>query len=180
MAFNLNKKYPELLEILHFNQQSRDFSLRRIFDRDIQDNNNFCFKDKLIHPIKDKDGMPSMDTLFNHLTRTKTEETDQEGKTINRRVEFESDRSIRLHWIKHHIDEKIVGIDIFSITERDKKKREDVIKTYIYNKPKKYVVVLECQRSKNDYYLLSAYYLNKIYGEKDIQRKMKNKLNDII
>ena len=152
MAFNLNKKYPELLEILHFNQQGRDSSLRRIFDRDIQDNNDFYFKEKKIHPIKNEDGMPSMDTLFYHLTRAKTEETDQEGKTINRRVEFEPDRSIRLHWIKYHIDEKVEGIDVFSIRERDKKKREDVTKTYIYNKQKKYVIVLECQRTNNDYF----------------------------
>lgn len=72
------------------------------------------------------------------------------------------------------------NIVVFSIIERDKKKREDITKTYIYNKAMKYVVVLECQRSNIDYYLLTAYYLNKIYGEKDIKRKMKNCLPCVV
>ena len=38
MPFNLLKKYPELLEILHMNEHQRKESLMRIYKRDIEDN----------------------------------------------------------------------------------------------------------------------------------------------
>ena len=52
MAFNLAKKYPELLEIMHYNEFERKKSLRAIFDRDITDNDSFKFNDKQIRPTK--------------------------------------------------------------------------------------------------------------------------------
>jgi len=182
MAFNLNKKYPELLEINHYRSEyDRDVILRKIFDRDIQENGKLIYNSKQIHPLKDIEGVSSMNDLFGHLTREGTKEIDSNGKTIASRNVFEQDRSMRIHWIKTHLDEKVKDkIEVFSIIERDKKKREDVTKTYIYNTVKKYVVVLMCQRSNKDYYLLTAYYLNKTYGEKDIKRKMKNCLPCIL
>lgn len=70
------------------------------------------------------------------------------------------------------------NVEVFSVTERDQKKRCDVTKTYIYDKKEKYVIVLECQR-KSSYYLLTAYYLNKEYAEKSIKKKMKKRLPNI-
>ncbi|MCK9163319.1 MAG: hypothetical protein WCR29_07290 [Bacteroidales bacterium] len=182
MAFNLIKKYPELLEINHYRRDNdRDIILRKIFDRDIQENDKLIYNSKQIHPIKDTDGISSLEVLFDHLTREKTEEIDSNGKRIACRNVFEPDRSMRIHWIKTHLDNEIKdGIVVFSIIERDKKKREDITRTYIYNTAKKYVVILENQRSNIDYYLLTAYYLNKTYGEKDIKRKMKNCLPCIV
>ena len=58
--------------------------------------------------------------------------------------------------------------------ERDGKKRK-VKKTYIYDKVEKYVIVLEQQRS-NGFYLLTAYHLNKEYGLKALEKKMKKRL----
>ena len=84
-------------------------------------------------------------------------------------------RSQRLHWINHHVRELTPdNLDVFTIEERDGKKRK-VKKTYIYDKVEKYVIVLEQQRS-NGFYLLTAYHLNKEYGLKALEKKMKKRL----
>jgi hypothetical protein len=180
MPFNLAKKYPDLLEIVHLKSYERLQLLRTIFDRDINENPNFKFRGKPIHPIKTMDGVSAMDTLFTHLTHETIKETDIHGRTYKSRDAFEIDRSKRLHWIKYHIDEnKKDEIEVFSVIERDQKQRRDVTRTYVYDKTQKYVIVLEIQRSLVDYYLLSAYYLNKSYGEKTMKKKIKRKLPDV-
>lgn len=50
MPFNLLKKYPELLEILHLNEHQRKKSLMGVYKRDIEDNPNFKFREKQIYP----------------------------------------------------------------------------------------------------------------------------------
>jgi hypothetical protein len=178
MPTNLLKKYPELLEILHLSEPQRTRSLRAIFDRDIQNNLNFKFRLKQLRPIL-VDGEATMGTLFNHLTREEIEEVTDEGKKIKKRI-FEKDRSMRLHWIKYHIDEnKKNNVEIFSIIERDLIKRKNVTITYIYDIEQKYVIVLEPQNSGIDYYLKSAYYLNRDYGQKKMQKKLRKKLSDV-
>ena len=67
MPTNLLKTYNQLLEINHLSEPARTVSLKRIFDRDITDNVGFNFRAKLIRPFK-IDGVPSMQTLFGHLT----------------------------------------------------------------------------------------------------------------
>jgi hypothetical protein len=67
-------------------------------------------------------------------------------------------------------------VEIFSVEERDQKKRVDIIRTYIFDVDQKYVIVLDPQRSKRDYYLVTAYYLNKEYGEKKIRKLLKKRL----
>ena len=75
----------------------------------------------------------------------------------------------------HHVRELTPdNLDVFTIEERDGKKRK-VKKTYIYDKVEKYVIVLEQQRS-NGFYLLTAYHLNKEYGLKALEKKMKKRL----
>ena len=66
------------------------------------------------------------------------------------------------------------NLDVFTKKERDGKERK-VKKTYIYDKVEKYVIVLEQQRS-NGFYLLTAYHLNKEYGLKALEKKMKKRL----
>ena len=79
-----------------------------------------------------------------------------------------------------HIEERSPSnIIVFSVQERDKAKRQDEIQTYIYDKVEKYVIVLRCQR-KGGYYLLTAYHLNRPYAEKQLLKKMKSKLNDVL
>ena len=83
-------------------------------------------------------------------------------------------------WIRYHLQkQKKDNIEIFSVKTRDQKKRQDIIRTYIYDKEQKYVIVLEPQRNQRDYYLLTAYHLNKDYGEKSFNKKLKYKLPDI-
>ena len=115
-----------------------------------------------------------------HLTTEEVEDIDENGvKQVKKRV-FDMHRSQRLHWINHHIHENIPqNIDIFSVIERDTNKRQDITKTYIYDKEEKYLIVLECQR-KGGYFLLTAYYLNRPYAEKQLKKKMKKRLNEVI
>ena len=72
-------------------------------------------------------------------------------------------------------------IEVFSVNERNQRKRMNVARTYIYNKTRKYVIVLEPQiRNGEAYYLLTAYYLNKEYGEKQMQKKLLSKLTEVL
>lgn len=94
---------------------------------------------------------------------------------------FEIERSIRLHWVLPHFEERVKDeIIIFSVEERDTKRRADVVKTYIYNRTKKYVIILFPQRSPDYYYLLTAYYLNRPEGVKTIEKKLNKKSNELL
>ena len=181
MPLNLLKKYPQLLDLSSLNEKQRKISLRGIFDRDITNNEHFSFKGKKIYPIK-TDGEIDMDREFSHLTTELIEDVDNKtGKIVKRRV-YDSYRSERLHWIKTHVDCEVCDSEIvvFSVKERDQKKRSDIIRTYIYNKTRKYVIVFEPQmRNGHSYYLLTAYYLNKVYGEKQIKKKLKVKMDSV-
>lgn len=178
MPLNLLKKYPELLELSGLSIRQRNESLMRIYKRDIEDNSNFKFREKQIYPIK-ADGEADMERQFKHLTCEEIQEEDEQGNLIPKRV-FELERSKRLHWINHHIQERSPkNIDVFSVVERNHKKRCDVTKTYIYDKTEKYVIVLECQR-RNSYYLLTAYHLNKGYAEGSMHKKMKKRLPNVV
>ena len=85
-----------------------------------------------------------------------------------------------MHWVRYHIDEKKKNkVEVFSVEERDQRKRKDVIKTYIYDVEQEYIIVLEPQRSGTDYYLLTAYFLNKPERKKSIQKKLKKRLPDV-
>jgi hypothetical protein len=175
MPTNLLKKYPDLLEIMHLTEQQRMESLRRVFNRDIQYNPNFKFRTKQIRPIF-IDGAATMGNLFNHLTREEVEEANHDGSKHIKRI-FEKDRSMRLHWIKFHIEEsKKDRIEVFSVIERDVKKRKNVTITYLYDLEQQYVIVLEPQKGGMDYYFLSAYYLNRDYGPKKMKKKLEKKL----
>lgn len=177
MPFNLIKQYPQLLEIMHLTPEQRQASLIKIFKRDIEDNQDFKFRGTQIYPIK-TDGKADMGREFMHLTTERVDELDEDGNIIKKNV-FEPERSKRLHWINHHLHEKTpANIVVFSVTERDQEKRQDVTKTYIFDKVEKYVIVLECQRGKG-YYLLTAYHLDRSYSEKQILKKMKHALSNV-
>jgi hypothetical protein len=179
--FNLMKYYPELLD-LNLGEVERTNSLRGIFDRDITNNDKFYYNGCRIYPIK-SDGKFDLDREFTHLTTEEVEVSDEKGNITKRRV-YDPYRSERLHWIKRHVEQNINDgeILVFSVKERNLQKRTDVIRTYIYNKMRKYVIVLEPQTRSNNraYYLLTAYYLNRTYGEKQIKKKLKAKLSDVV
>lgn len=131
MPTNFLKEYPELLEILHLPADKRKESLLKIFKRDIEGNEDFKFRGVQIYPIK-----TDMAREFMHLTTEEVEDIDENGvKQAKKRV-FDMHRSQRLHWINHHIHERIPeNIDIFSVVERDTNKRQDITKTYMVFPP---------------------------------------------
>lgn len=177
MPLNLVKTYCNLLELAFLDPVQRKASLMLIFKRDIEENPAFRFRGKMIRPIKGEE--PNVQLLFTHLTCEERKIANPDGSTFSRR-EFEMDRSVRLHWIRHHIEERTVAnIEVFSVSERDQKKRKDIVKTYIYDKVHQYIIVLEPQRSGTDYYLLTAYHLNRHEGRKSIQKKLKQRLPDV-
>jgi hypothetical protein len=168
MALNLLKKYNQLLDIVAMNEFQRKKSLRVVFDRDITNNPNFKFQSKQVNPTP-ADGQDSMERLFTHLTTVIVD------KTTNKR-EFDMARSVRLHWIKYHIEEnKTDNMFVFSVAE------PDGIRTYIYDIDEQYVIVLEPMRKKNEYYLLTAYYLEgKDKAREKMMRKYRRRLDNVV
>jgi len=170
MPLNLLKTYNDLLEIASLNEFQRKKSLKGVFDRDITDNPCFSFRTKKINPTP-AEGQNSMERLFTHLTTTIVD------KSINKR-EFEMARSVRLHWIRHHIEErKKDKMCIFSVEE------PYGIRTYIYDMDENYVIVLEPMRDlmKNEYALLTAYYEEgKDKKRSKIMKKYKRRLSDVL
>ena len=174
MPLNLLKIYPQLLDLGYMTKEQRTESLKRIFKRDIEDNPGLNFRAKIIRPVKGEE--PSMQILYTHLTCEDILVENEDGSSYKKR-EFEIDRSLRLHWVRYQIEErKKDNVEIFSVEERDQRKRKNVIKTYIYDLDQEYIIVLEPQRSGTDYYLLTAYYLNRKEGQKSMRKKMKKKL----
>jgi hypothetical protein len=162
------------LELGYLNVHQRTESLLSVFRRDIEENPGLNFRTKTIRPIKGEE--PAMEILYRHMTTEEIEVEDENGNKYPKRI-FELDRSQRLHWVRYHLEESKKGnVEIFSVEERDQKKRKDIIRTYIYDTEQKYIIVLDPQRTQKDYYLITAFYLNKVHGEKKIKKLMKRRL----
>ena len=162
MSLNLLKRYNDLLDLAGLNPINRTNSLKGIFKRDIEDNPRLQFQGKAIKPTS-MDGEIPMETLFTHLT------TEVVEKRIRVR-KFEYHRSERLHWVKHHIDERKKD-DMLVFSCKDK----NGTRTYLYDKTELYVIVLEPLKNKDAYFLLTAYYLrgrNKFKIEKKFKRRL--------
>ena len=167
MPFNLLKTYNALLELGAFNEHQRRQSLMGVFDRDFTNNPNLTFMEKQITPTP-VDGAIEMATLYTHLT---TVVVDKQTK----RREYDNHRSVRLHWVRYHIDcNKQDEILHFSIKE------PEGIRTYIYDVTEKYVVILEPLRNGTAYYLITAYHLTgKDAKRNKILKKYKRRLDEI-
>ncbi len=168
MPTNLLKKYNQLLELRALNEFQRQKSLLGIFNRDIVNNDNFSFRHKRLNPTP-ADGENAMQLLFRHLTTVITDKA-------TRHREFEYKRSVRLHWIRFHVEEsKKENVYVFSVDEPSGKR------TYIYDKDEEYVIVLEPMRRKPEYYLLSAYHLDgKDLAREKMMRKYARRLPFIL
>lgn len=179
MAINYTKKYDAFLELNHLTEHQRLLSLRPIFDRDIADNENFNFRTKIIRPLK-KEDVIDVESLFKHLTYRTDVEIDNKGKVIKKRDIFDFERSKRLHWILPHIKEDI-NEDIVVFSSNNRIKGKDVVRTYIYNKAKEYIIILQPQTSGLDYYFITAYYLEKRFGGPNmIKQKYKNRIPEVL
>lgn len=168
MPFNLIKKYPDLLELDHLKENDREKSLKRIFKRDFEDVTN-SFNNKTIRPIpSEKD---SMELLFNHLT-TRKDYIDNDYTRV-----YDRERSVRLHWVRPHLLQNINDdLEVFSVQEKVRGRYD--VRTYIYNRSEQYVVILEPFRNTDDYYLITAYYLESSNTRK-IERKLGRKLQEV-
>ena len=166
MPLNLLVKYNALLDVIPMSDQQRGASLKGVFNRDIVNNPSFAFRTKGIKPTP-AEGEDEMERLFKHLT---TKITDKN----TRKREFDLTRSIRLHWIKYHIEEqKRESMLVFSVSEPEGDR------TYIYDVDEKYVIVLEPLRDKSQkgYVLLTAYHEEGKDRERGkIRKKYKRKL----
>ncbi|MFM2230349.1 MAG: hypothetical protein RL607_1607, partial [Bacteroidota bacterium] len=58
--------YDLFLELLHLRERERNESLRFIFNRDISDNINFKFNNKLVRPLTAIDGSVDIEATFHH------------------------------------------------------------------------------------------------------------------
>lgn len=180
MPLNLLKIYPELLELIGSVSDIRK-SLRGIYNRDIENNPDFKFRGIQIHPLKSEDGQIDMDRTFTHLTTKECVAYDDDGNELPEKHRmFDEKRSKRLHWINHHVHERTPeNIEVFTVIEWDKKKRQDVKHTYIYDRTGRYVIIFD-RRQYKDFYLLTAYYLDEPYAEKALKKKMKKRLSEVI
>jgi hypothetical protein len=167
MPFNLLIKYNHLLELSTLNDHVRRISLRGVFDRDISNHPHLNFRGKNIVPTK-QDGQIPLDTLFTHLTC-------KLNNPVERKRIFDFQRSLRLHWVKEHIEETVSSnLLVFSVREQDGNR------TYIYNRDEKYVVVLEPKKN-NYYFLLSAYLIEGKDEKRDkMERKYKRRLPEVL
>lgn len=167
MPLNQIKRYNQLLDIVGMSEQERTASLKSIFKRDFKEKTPvFCSKE--VHPTPREDGEIPMETLFRHLT---TEIIDKKSRAR----EFELERSMRLHWVRFHLNRKKEdNMLLFSVKE------PEGIRTYYYDRDEKYVVVLEPLRNGYTYYLLSAYYVRgKDATRNKIEKKFKRKLKEL-
>lgn len=163
MAYNLIKKYNALLELDGLDVRARTNSLTGVFRRDFIDS-PLLFRGNVVEPTP-KEGKNTMDVLFDHLTKKDYENSGHR--------EYDRDRSMRLHWVKHHISEQSpTNIDIFSVYD------PSGIRTYIFDRAESYVVVLEPKNRQGEksYYLITAYYISEKGSYKKIERKAKRRL----
>lgn len=168
MPYNLVKTYNQLLDIVGLGERERNISLKGVFKRDFEDRSPmFC--GKTIFPTPKENGEIPMETLFRHLT---TEMTDK----ITKERLFELNRSQRLHWVRHHLNQnKKDNILLFSVREPEGNR------TYIYDEEEKYVIVLEPLRDGVSYYLLSAYNIRGKDAQRDkIAKKYIRKLDVVL
>lgn len=167
MPLNLIKIYNQLLDIVGMDVRQRAESLMRIFKRDFVENAP-VFLHKSIYPTP-ADGKDKMENLFHHITTHVVDRT-------TRKREFEMERSVRLHWIRHHLEQrKPDNMLIFSVKEPEGNR------TYIYDRDERYVIILEPLRVGDAYYFITAYPLE---GKDDkrnkIEKKYKRRLEEVL
>lgn len=168
MPLNILKVYNQLLDLGGFNEHQRRQSLMGVFNRDFTNNPNLNFRRNQITPTP-ADGEIPMETLFTHLTTADSNEG-------TRHREFDLHRSVRLHWIKYHFNErKVDNMLIFSVHEPEGNR------TYIYDKDEMYVIVLEPLRNGESYYLLTAFQVRGKDAQRDkYGRKYRRRLDVLL
>ena len=103
---NILKQYPELLELAALSESDRYKELRNIFKRDIEDNNNFSFRQQRIYPTK-VEGKADMDRLFTHLTC----EAPENITVFNEEVRDSKKRKVTKTYIYDQVEEYVIVLE---------------------------------------------------------------------
>lgn len=166
MPTNLLKTYNQLLELNSLNKHQRISSLKGVFNRDFVNNPNFSFRNKKLNPTP-AEGEDTMERFFRHLTTIITDKA-------TRKREYDHSRSVRLHWVRFHLEErKKDNMSVFTVEE------PEGMRTYIWDKDEDYIIVLEPLRKKDEYYLLTAYYMEgKDKARNKMAKKWKRRIKD--
>lgn len=133
-------------------------SLRLIFKRDMVDNPCTTFNGRRM--VYFRDGIHE-DIAFDHLIK---------NKVNGSRNNIEHHRAVRLHWIKPALEKALNSTKYLVFSH---KRPGSDIRTYIYHKKMKHVVILEPNIEENEYYLVTSF---RVVGN-GIQ-KMKDRYND--
>lgn len=135
--------YNRLLELLHGTPARNIASIRAVFNRDFVEGPVITFYKLPILPRPTEDSSP-IEQLFWHLT---TVEVDNRVK----KRAFDTNRALRIHWIKHHLITRVHNTLYFKVKDENR--------VYILDQDEKYLVVLDPSRAKNAFYLLTAFHL---------------------
>lgn len=163
---NLLIKFNSLLDIVGMSQNQAEESLMRIFQRDMIDNPCPNFNNKTLIYINDN-SVHSIKVAFDHLIKNK-----QEGKRNN----IDNKRAARLHWIKHFLENGIkenMGFWVFS-----HKMVNSNIRTYIFHKKSQFLIILEPNEKKGEYYLVTAHF-REGSGLTDTKSQYQSRLSEI-
>ncbi|MBK8927546.1 MAG: hypothetical protein IPM74_17005 [Crocinitomicaceae bacterium] len=161
--FNLNKKFGDELDINSMSHSDLIASLTRIFVRDMVNFPCKEFNGRLMVYRRDP-----LDTerALDHLIKNK-----EEGK----REFIDYKRASRLHWIKTFLEKGLTSKKYLVFSHQ---KPGETIRTYIYHRKMKHVVILEPNIEKNEYYLITSY---RVYGDgiTAMERQYQNRLPDL-
>jgi len=163
MSLNLLKQYNSLLEFLYFKDVENMASFRRVFNKDFVDN-ELIIRGIRVIPTQ-ADGEDTMDRLFRHLTTKITDES-------TKKREFDSDRTIRIHWIRNHIEGKKSDNIIFTVPNEKR--------IYILDKQERYVIIFEPSRNSQELFLLTAYKLLPANYKNIMTKYEKRSINGIV
>lgn len=156
-------RFDAFLDIVAMAESQMVASLGLIFERDMVTDPCLTFNEKKIVYFRDPFDKES---IFDHLIK----------KTVNgRRNQIDLDRAKRIHWIKYFLVNSLrqnAGFMVFSYKSVEKN-----IRTYIYHKHHKFLVVLE-PTNNNEYVLITAH-LRFDSGITEIKKRFKEKLPDI-
>jgi hypothetical protein len=144
MPTNLIITYNRVLELLYDTMSKNVASLRGVFNRDFGQAPAPLFLKAPVHPTP-AEGQDALGRLFHHLTTVVTDER-------TKKREFESERAIRIHWIRYHLELQCPTKPLVF-------KVEDESRIYILDQTERYVIVLEPLKRVQAYYLLTAYRL---------------------
>jgi hypothetical protein len=162
---NLEIKFGEDLIIGHLRPNDALLSLRRVFDRDFIVKPCTHFLNKEIIYVREGN---TNDKVFEHVTMK---------QEYGKRHLIDNKRAIRIHWIKTILEKagtsKSKKYQVFSHVHP-----KHGLKTYVYHKNLKHLIILEPSFCGQKYYFVTAYHVSGT-GLDDIREKFENKLSEV-